>query len=888
MSRRHEVTKSMVRRRRELAVEGTSDLFELIKGGSAELIVEALAGLPEGRRREIGSELVAWVKAEKVGWWSVGPGTALTVAAVGCLPSAAQAAPVVNRRSVTLDGARAARLVRQVAADRGIGWLGDLAYRMAGKLSQSSWVAVEHWRMIATLLRAEGLPPPAGDRFVELWVVSLPADEHRRSGPRQLVLDRLRTDPFLPALLPRLFEVDGLGTTMMYDEVLTTGADRRRHPLPAALAQLAGEGVIDRAVLIDGSIGRLLRGDRPAALRAFTTLLDQLQPTPAEVAERRADYLRLLADAPAPVASMAQKVLRELPDQPLDELLDTSHEVLLRPDKVLVRAQLAWLDRLARQHRDRAVTIAEVIAVAVEHDAVEIRDRATTLATRHGATPAVVTGGAVAMTRGDDLPAPTPPAAAPAPITDVDELAEEVAALLGTDRPDGLLDRIVDGLVRLTATDGPRVRAALDPVVDRRHWSWANLYDRDPFGLQEVVVDMFRSAGGADRPVAAKTRWGRLFAALHRPDRSAKGPELVVTDPRVPPPHRLLKVRLIEIGHRLGDPCQHGLLSTPTSVNGMLDPFVLLDRLAARGDREPWRWDLTQALLRLPTGPDDQVVAGKAAALGTPAGDRLAAWLRTGGLPQPVMRAVTMERRPRTGRNDWAYDQLPLRRVLVELRPPEGYDDRYGLLTADPAPLTHVEYRGWPRLWPSILPGHRGAVAAYALPEVAAAADLDLRDGTAVLPLLVDCAGAGGVAVDLALAYGLGARHGADRIATVDALLGLAAGGRLDATGVGEQLGRLVATGQVKLSRAVEPLRDAATAGAPLTVWRLLAAALPTLLTADKPPRGLPDLLTLAAETATRTGVRIEVPGLADVAGRGGTTRLVTEARRLHRALIVT
>ncbi len=60
-------------------------------------------------------------------------------------------------------------------------------------------------------------------------------------------------------------------------------------------------------------------------------------------------------------------------------------------------------------------------------------------------------------------------------------------------------------------------------------------------------------------------------------------------------------------------------------------------------------------------------------------------------------------------------------------------------------------------------------------------------------------------------------------------------------------------------------------------MWRLLAAA--------PPPRGLPDLLTLAAETATVTGVRIEVPGLSDVAGRVGSSRLVTEARRLHKAL---
>ncbi|GAB3841651.1 hypothetical protein GCM10029963_13230 [Micromonospora andamanensis] len=186
-------------------------------------------------------------------------------------------------------------------------------------------------------------------------------------------------------------------------------------------------------------------------------------------------------------------------------------------------------------------------------------------------------------------------------------------------------------------------------------------------------------------------------------------------------------------------------------------------------------------------------------------------------------------------------------------------------------------------LWPSLLPGHRGLVTAYTLPLVAGAADMDERDGAAVLPLLAEIGGPGGVALDLAVAYGLSARYGPDRVATVDALLALTAAGDFDAAGTGEQLGTLAARQLVKLSRVVEPLRDAAQAGAPLTVWRLLAAALPVVLAAPTPPRGVPELLTLAAETATATGVRIEVPGLAEVAGRGGSSRLVTEARRLQR-----
>ncbi|PZG01079.1 hypothetical protein C1I93_00820 [Micromonospora endophytica] len=855
-------------------------MFDLVIKGHAEAIAAALAGLPEQRRREIGRELTTWFKKrDRNAWWAEQPGSALAVLVVGCLPTAAQAAAILGRDAVTLH-ARAADLVRAVAEERGVDWLGDLAHRLAARFTQQSWTG--RWQFVAALLRAEGAAPPTDDRSVQLWLraVEFPADRHR--GRPVPVADRLRGDPFLPHMLPRLFEVDGIGTQMMFAVVHRSWEDRERHALPTALAQLAAEQVVDRATLIDGAIGRLLRGDRPAALRAFTTLLGLLAPSDTEITARRVDYLRLLTDAPAPAATMAQQALRELPDLALESVLDASGQVLGRAEKAVVRAQLTWLDRLARQHPGQAAAIAEVIAVAAAHPAVELRDRAIALAARHGVAPAEA-GPAVAEPRGDDLPVPPPPAAAPAPITDVDELAEEVAVLLGRPAPGTGLDRVLDGLVRLTAADGPRVHAALTPVVERRHWSWAE-QRHDPCCLRALVVDLFQTAGARPKP-QRRSRWEALLAAVRRSDATPSAPELVAIDPRVPPAHRLLRARLTEIGVHLNEPGHPGLLATPTSANGLLDPLALVERLALLGDRAAGHWDLTQALLRLPATVEE-AVAEKAAALGTPAGQRLAAWLRGGGLPQPVMWVETVHRRPSQGRHDWEFYLMPPERMLAGLRPPEGYHDRYGLLTTEPGTLW-AGHHEWAHLWPAILPGHRGVVAAYTLPMVAATADRDQAGGAALLPLLAEGTGPGGMALDLAVAYGLGARHAADRVAALDALLALAAQGDFDATFCGQRVGQLAATQVLKLSRVVEPLRDAAQAGAPLTVWRLLAAALPVALAASTTPRGLPDLLTLATETATTTGVRIEVPGLAEVAGRGGSSRLVTEARRLHRTLRV-
>ncbi|MEU5944757.1 hypothetical protein ABZ793_04270 [Micromonospora sp. NPDC047465] len=178
-----------------------------------------------------------------------------------------------------------------------------------------------------------------------------------------------------------------------------------------------------------------------------------------------------------------------------------------------------------------------------------------------------------------------------------------------------------------------------------------------------------------------------------------------------------------------------------------------------------------------------------------------------------------------------------------------------GLLTVPPPADTW--HGDWVAFWPAAMPGYRGMVAAHVLPTVAKGADHNASGAAAVLPLLAEGTGDGGPALDLTLAYGLGARHEADQVAALDALLMLATTGDLDAPAVGAHLGTLAADGAFPLSRVLRPLRDAAGAGAALTVWRLLAAALPAVLATSPPPRGTPDVLGLAAETAGAPGLRI-------------------------------
>ncbi|MGC5019247.1 DUF6493 family protein [Micromonospora sp. DT47] len=846
-----------------------TDFFESLVRGDVRAVRSMLDGLDEPDRRALGDELVAHVRRRRDNWWWGKEATALAVAAVGTLSTATKAAALLGRRSVMLRDADPEPAVA-VARQRGVTWLADLAHKLADRMPRSRpW---EGWHFTAGLLLAEKAAPPTGDAFVAGWAYAMWWQRPHDRQQQPPLVDRLRADPFLDPLLPWLFEVDGVGADLSF------GGEPQA--VPQALAALAAEGRLDRSTLLDGLLGRLLRGDRQAALRPFLALHDLLAPTPHEVAARASAYLRLLADAPGPVATVAQRALRDPGDAvELESLLDAARTVLIRPEKALVRAQLSWLDRLARQRPDRAAEIAAVLAVAAEHPAADLRDRAVALAERHGHRPGPVV---VVPVAGDELPSPAPAASAPPSITEVDELVEEVSALLGGRWPALAVERVVDGLVRLGTTDRDRLEAALLPVL-QRHRVGADDHMWAVFNLSVQLHGVLLAAAAPAEAATRRDQWaGILTESRPRALRPFRGGPAVPAARR-PAPTQLYCARLAEVGQRLDGRDDPGLLAAPTSATGAVDPTALYDRLAALGDRPVWRWDLTQALLRLPAGLDE-ALATRAAALGTPAGDELAGWLRGDALPSAVQQVVTVGRRDRVGSYDFGYDRLPGRRRVVATAPPEGVVDRLGLLTVSPQQVGRG-HGGWSDRWPALLPGHRGLVAAHLLPEVARAAQEDVREGATVLPVLVECSGAGGPALDLALAYGLCARHEVDRVAALDALLMLAAAGDLDAPAVGGQLGALAADDQVTLTRAGTPLRDAVAAGARLSTWRLLAAALPPLLAMPTPPRGTPDLLTLAAETATSTGVRIEVPGLADVVARGGGSRLVTEARRLTTAL---
>ncbi|MFF5229791.1 DUF6493 family protein [Dactylosporangium sp. NPDC000521] len=940
------------------------DLLPMLQKGNFAATVEALRDLDEPHRAELGRKLVA-LRGDAGTWFNPQQATAYAVAAVGCASTAAKAVTVIARRGWPWSPIQPQPVLR-AAADRGVPWLGELATRLAAKLPRDGG-SLPPWRLVADLVVATGVPVPTSERFVDGWLLSLQVTEHDKA-----MLDKLRSSPFTDVLLPHAFERDQIAFTVGRHDP----ASGKWITLPGilfAVAALVEEGRFPRADILDRCLDALLASRPKSVLHAFVSFHDELAPTEAEVAERTTIYLKLLTDAMGSVATMAQKALKTAEAAgtlELESLLDASRTVLTRSEKGLVKAQLIWLEKLAKRHPARIAEFAEVFAVAADHPDVQTRDRSAAFLAKHAV--AGVVDVQVVSPEPDLLTAPVAAADMPEPIASPDELAEEIAALDQTDWQTVPFERVLAAVVRMHAADPVGLRAAIAPVLQRAGnrigdgWWGTDGHRRTvamvtaalnkAAGLPFVLDDAARALKGTP----ADFRLGNAYAKLQG----------------------VLTLRLAEIVVRLSTDPVPSLVATPTLVNGLIDPAALVERLA-RAEREgwqPWKRDLRQALYRLPTGVDDDTLR-QARALTSDAGRALVEWLENGGVGRPDVRVVRVHRqRAERGRYlEW----LPESRFYATSTPDRSGLDPYWLTELTAPPVVNGDSSsglGLAALWPAVLPSQREVVAACLLPLIAGAADLDSGRGDAkLLPLLADLAGPVGPATLTALAYGLAASQPDERIAALDALVALGAADGFDGGELGGQLARMAGTKLIVLSRVVTQLEDAGRI-APALTWRIAAGALGGLLPAEtgKPapgpaitppasavpltraaardsmtasdsaaassstaasasgsasttasgagsgsasgvgsgsgsasgagsgpasgaavrsggggvdgkahvtPRGLPDLLTLASSTAAASGCRGEVPGLADLAARKGSTRLVVEAKRLHRTL---
>ena len=569
-------------------------------------------------------------------WWAgpSNPASCLALAVIGTAPSAAKAAALLTRRNLrdhwrSMPGDR----ILAVAAAREVDWLGDLGLRLADRLPVRDVWDGDAWEFVAALLRAGEVRPPASEGVVRGWLAGLIRPHGRPTAPLSL---RMRDDEHLDLLLPAVFEIDGLGAeifTASWNEDTSLPPSAVR--FPEAVAALVAEGRLERKTVLTATVDRLVRGDRPHALRPFVLLHEALAPTVDEVAAHAMDYIRLLAEGQGSVATVAQTLLRGLDETgrlDLGGLLSVSSTVLLRKEKTLVKAQLSWLERAARRHPEHSGEIFETVAAAFGHPALEIQDRALVMIAKQlprlapetvarlagqagalagdlPARAAAIFGAATPVIEPSSPPAlpPVEPARMPPPIATPAELAEEIAVLLH-DQSGVRWERVLAALVALHATAGRDALAtALTPLIER-YPAWfaeSRWNSGSPFVCLATAIRMATDPAPDD---STQQRHYRAVRIAWQEGRRGGADSTLPTGP-----DGVLALRAAEIAVHINGSMMPALVSTPTHVNGSIEPAVLLERLT-RAESEgwqPWSFDLEQALLRLPrAGAPPQVTHG--------------------------------------------------------------------------------------------------------------------------------------------------------------------------------------------------------------------------------------------------------------------------------------
>ncbi|MGV9316294.1 DUF7824 domain-containing protein [Streptomyces sp. NPDC003691] len=887
---------------------GSAELLAVIRKGRAHKVPELLEPMGPAERKEALVELKKFrVELRDWGWqkWQerARAARALLIAGAGCLPGPAAAAAWIGARELQLGQPAKPDLLLAVLAHRDDDFLGKLAHRLAARTG----VGAAEAALIDALVQRSGCPLPVSDGYVNGWVELV--TQQGAEGVR-----KLWDDPRASVLAVRIFE-----TPRVPGPVFRYPHHAPEDPWPAAIAALPGHGVVQRPVLLDACVARLLRGGRPQETAFCLAVLRALAPHGEERVSRVPDWLGMVSDGVPSVASLAQKVLAELAAEGLladDALLAMAEAVLFRTEKALVRSQLTLVDRVLRKRPEVAERLLPVVGGAFGHPDTDLQDRAVKVVARHlaaagdaareqlaeaaeqlspsqrAAARELFGGQAVPE---DEVyeeflpPAPVARPLAPAPGS-VAELVEELVVIMRSGEQTADFERVLDGVARLGREDPRALGGAVREALPTAWWvSGAGGLLASPERL-----DSYFGRGNSEIEYVAVALAVEPPAPLLLRDRS-KSQGCCPRDGL----SGVLSARLRELSCRIWTDPVPFLLATPTLDNGVLDPLVLVDRLREYGRQgvQPGPVDFAQALLRVPRDGSAAGAADAAAGLGTAEGDRLAAWLRGEGprLPglvpgerkgkeqaDPVGEAATETAgrdSPLRGRLRNVREQLSVRREF-----PRAFH-WLGRTTDQHEACRKWLY--WHPYWVFALPYEREVIVDWLHDAMVLGLKWESRDVAASLPPLAEAAGPAGPRLHRALGMGMGSAVGADRLAAVDALLVLAAREQLDHRVLALELTDLVDHEVVVPTRIADALNTAASGGAYATVWSVLERALPGLIRSVPVNRGLGRILAVAAECAERCrppGAG-EIPGLAELAGRKGTSQAVVQAKRLSRAL---
>jgi hypothetical protein len=357
------------------------------------------------------------------------------------------------------------------------------------------------WRQVRALVRAGLCTPPEHDNYVlGVFEGIRPMSDYREKQRRAAQGLPPLPDPTIKELLLgperdwlehafwRVFEVEGNGRTGLAND-----AKYGSGGWPETLVELARDGVLPRARLLDASLAALNRGFRQFRAAPFAHLHEALAPTPEERAARLDTYLALLGSDIPPTVSLALDavvIVNGVRPVPAATLLPALEPVLTARTKKTVRTALKLLDRVAAREPASRGAVCRAATAALLNDAADVQKDVFALLGKHGEkrdqklrAQLAALSGAVRASLGSELkewigapspaenPAPaspqvalssgssanelrrsvprTDPSRAIVPIASVDELLDRAAAMLETPEDTDAVERVLDGICRL-------------------------------------------------------------------------------------------------------------------------------------------------------------------------------------------------------------------------------------------------------------------------------------------------------------------------------------------------------------------------------------------------------------------------------------------------------
>ncbi|MER7128158.1 DUF7824 domain-containing protein [Streptosporangium saharense] len=314
-------------------------------------------------REKQGENTDKWREREAIGDALLPLGPSLRIVGAGTILGAAAAVAWLTRREFAARWGpqlEPTHLVRALAG-RPDAWRADVAARLARKIRRANDPVAP---LALALLRAVQGEPPNHDPLVVAWLSA------------GVVAD----DPLVGGLLPRIFEAQGAGRTLMEER-----ATPEPTPWLALFKNLLAAGRLSRAEVIDGCVSRFLRGGDAVDLRFFVRLHELVAPEPHEVAARTRDYLRLLPTAPSTVAALALDQVRRSGPHDEADVAEAVDALVFRSETKLAEAGLRWLDQEVRRAPALAGETASALATAFAHTSYDVQRRAARIAVKHAA-----------------------------------------------------------------------------------------------------------------------------------------------------------------------------------------------------------------------------------------------------------------------------------------------------------------------------------------------------------------------------------------------------------------------------------------------------------------------------------------------------------------------